>query len=170
MSEMIPAWVNGVLSPVEKLDVHRRGLRHKAVSVFIMHKGRMLVQQRAAGKYHTPLLWANTCCTHPHWLENSVDCAHRRITQELGITDCPLEFRDQIEYRADVGGGLIEHEVVDMFTAHCDAPPITNLNPHEVADVTWLTETDLDHMAATQPDRLTPWIKIYMRDFRGRFF
>ena len=65
MSEYIPAWIDGVLTPVEKLEVHQRGLRHKAVSVFVMDGDNVLLQRRALGKYHTPGLWANTCCTHP---------------------------------------------------------------------------------------------------------
>ena len=75
MQEMIPAWVEGVLQPVEKLAAHLDGLRHKAVSVFVTRGDQLLIQQRALGKYHTPGLWANTCCTHPHWGEADIDCA-----------------------------------------------------------------------------------------------
>ena len=84
---MIPAWVDGKLTPVEKLEVHQRGLRHKAVSVFVMDgPDKVLIQRRALGKYHTPGLWANTCCTHPLWNETAADCAVRRLREELGIT------------------------------------------------------------------------------------
>ena len=61
MSIMIPAWVNGNLVPVEKLEAHKRGFKHKAVSVFILQDDNVLLQQRALEKYHTPGLWANTC-------------------------------------------------------------------------------------------------------------
>ncbi|MFN4172512.1 MAG: isopentenyl-diphosphate delta-isomerase, partial [Pseudorhodobacter sp.] len=70
-NDLIPAWLDGDLRPLDKLDVHRRGLRHLAVSVFVLSAGKVLIQQRAAGKYHTPNLWANTCCTHPHWGETA---------------------------------------------------------------------------------------------------
>jgi isopentenyl-diphosphate Delta-isomerase len=70
----------------------------------------VLIQQRALGKYHTPGLWANTCCTHPHWGED-LACARRRLREELGITGWRWPA-GQVEYRADVGGGLTEHEVV----------------------------------------------------------
>ena len=70
MTVMIPAWDKGALTPVEKLDVHKRGLKHMAVSVFVVRDGQVLIQQRAMGKYHTPGLWANTCCTHPEWNED----------------------------------------------------------------------------------------------------
>ena len=102
---MIPAWVNGKLTPVEKLAAHERGLKHKAVSVFVMNQGLVLIQQRALHKYHTPGLWANTCCTHPGWDENDADCAVRRLDDELGIQGVYPSYKDTIEYRADVGNG-----------------------------------------------------------------
>jgi isopentenyl-diphosphate delta-isomerase len=81
----IPAWVDGKLTPVEKLEAHVKGLRHKAISVFVMRGDQVLLQRRALGKYHTPGLWANTCCTHPFWGEDSETCALRRLDEELGI-------------------------------------------------------------------------------------
>ena len=78
-TDMVPAWVNGVLTPVEKLEVHERGLKHKAVSVFVLDGENVLIQRRALEKYHTPGLWANTCCTHPLWNEKPAECAVRRL-------------------------------------------------------------------------------------------
>ena len=102
---------------MDKLDVHLKGVRHKAVSVFVLDGPRVLIQRRALGKYHTPGLWANTCCTHPHWNEAPRDCALRRLSQELGIDGLDPQPVDRVEYRADVGGGMVEHEVVDIFIA-----------------------------------------------------
>ena len=81
MTELVPAWVDDRLTPVEKLDVHRRGLRHMAVSVFVMRVDHVLLQKRAAEKYHTPGLWANTCCSHPRWGEAPLDCGNRRLRE-----------------------------------------------------------------------------------------
>lgn len=159
----IPAWVNGVLTPVEKLEVHQRGLRHKAVSVFVMDGTRVLIQQRALGKYHTPGLWANTCCTHPHWVEDAKVCAVRRLTDELGIAGLEPVFRDQIEYRAGVGGGLIEHEVVDLFVAAASEWTLDlALNPDEVADTRWVDIHDLACEVEDAPNLFTPWLRIYL--------
>jgi isopentenyl-diphosphate Delta-isomerase len=167
---MIPAWVDGVLTPVGKLAAHEQGLRHKAVSVFILHQGRVLLQQRALHKYHTPGLWANTCCTHPHWDEPAYECAIRRLDDELGITAVPLKFRDQIEYRADVGNGLIEHEVVDVFVGEApDAMQVT-INPDEVLMTRWVTLADLANEIGCQPSVFTPWLKIYMAKHSAAIF
>lgn len=161
LKALIPAWENGVLKPVEKLEVHKRGLRHKAISVFVMCDGKLLIQRRATGKYHTPGLWANTCCTHPHWQEDAPTCAARRLTEELGFT-VPLEHRDQIEYRADVFMGLIEHEVVDIFIADLDDMPTVAPNPEEVMEVAWVTLDELNAQVTAHPERFTPWVKIYL--------
>jgi isopentenyl-diphosphate Delta-isomerase len=170
MTDMIPAWVEGKLTPVEKLEVHRRGLRHKAVSVFVMARDRVLIQRRALTKYHTPGLWANTCCTHPLWDEGAADCAMRRLDEELGITGLYPSFRDQVEYRAAVGDGLVEHEVVDIFIA--DAPPALKVTPDpaEVAEVRWIDLYDLAAEVQRWPDRFTPWLRIYLDEHKDRIF
>jgi isopentenyl-diphosphate delta-isomerase len=164
MTIMIPAWVNGTLTPVEKLDAHLQGLKHKAVSVFVMNKGRVLIQQRAMGKYHTPGLWANTCCTHPEWDENDADCAVRRLKEELGMTGVYPSYRDTIEYRADVGGGLIEHEVVAVFVAETTDEPTLSLNPDEVMATRWVDIYDLAAEVKRHPDNFTPWLRIYLAE------
>ncbi|MEM8632890.1 MAG: isopentenyl-diphosphate delta-isomerase [Pseudomonadota bacterium] len=170
MTNMIPAWVNGTLTPVEKLEVHQRGLKHKAISVFVMAGEQVLIQRRAMGKYHTPGLWANTCCTHPAWLESSGDCAVRRLREELGITGLYPALRDRVEYRADVGGDLIEHEVVDIFTATAPRNLKVKLNPDEVLEVRWIDLYDLAAEARRHPERFTPWLKIYLSDHMDRIF
>ncbi|MCK8463271.1 isopentenyl-diphosphate delta-isomerase [Aliiroseovarius sp. S1339] len=170
MEDMIPAWIDGTLTPVEKLSAHVKGLKHKAVSVFLFHAGKVLIQQRAPGKYHTPNKWANTCCTHPHWDEALKDCAIRRLDEELGISGLNLKWVETLEYRADVGGGLIEHEVVDLFVIHADTLPQITLNPTEVQAVEWLTRGALEQKIANTPDIFTPWLKIYMSKHASSVF
>lgn len=164
MTLLIPAWVDGILQPVEKLEVHQRGLKHKAVSVFVFCDSQLLLQQRALEKYHSPGLWANTCCTHPDWGEDSLDCAHRRVSDELNMTALDLVYVDQIEYRADVGQNMIEHEVVDCFVATCKSRPKVSPNPDEVMDYTWVDPTKLKQTVSTAPASYTKWLQIYLRD------
>lgn len=166
----IPAWEGGTLRPVDKLDVHRRGLRHKAVSVFVMSDGAILLQRRAAGKYHTPGLWTNTCCTHPLWNEAPETCARRRLAEELGITGLAPLHRGRIEYRAEVGAGLTEHEVVDLFTAEGPRDLGIAPDPDEVAGTRWVAPEALDAEIAEAPERFTPWLRIYMKRHRATLF
>lgn len=170
MSEYIPAWVDGELTPVEKLEVHKKGLRHKAVSVFVMDGENVLLQRRALGKYHTPGLWANTCCTHPMWDEAPADCAVRRLKEELGITGLYPAHRDRVEYRADVGNGLVEHEVVDIYLAMAERKMVVKPNPAEVMQVEWVGFYDLAAEIQRRPNRFTPWLQIYLSEHKDRIF
>lgn len=170
LEEMIPAWVEGRLTPVGKLEVHQRGLRHKAVSVFVMDGASVLIQRRAMSKYHTPGLWANTCCTHPRWDEDAMICAQRRLREELGITGLHPVFAGQVEYRADVGQGLTEHELVDIFVAEAGADLVLDLNPDEVMATRWVDLQELSVEVAQKPEVFTPWLQIYLAEHTGRIF
>ena len=170
LEEQIPAWVDGRLTPVGKLEVHQRGLRHKAVSVFVLEGPRVLIQKRAAGKYHTPGLWANTCCTHPRWEEEAATCALRRLREELGITGLYPAYSGRVEYRADVGRDLIEHELVDIFVAEAAPDLVVAPNTSEVEEVRWVDLYDLKAEVLRTPDRFTPWLRIYLADHLDRIF
>ncbi len=170
MVGLIPVWVEGRLVPMDKLEAHRRGLRHPAISVFVTDGPRVLLQQRAMGKYHTPGLWTNTCCTHPHWGENAATCAQRRLTEELGITGLTLQHVGQVEYRADVQRGLIEHELVEIFCAEAQADLRLAPDPEEVRATRWV---DLDTLATEveqSPAQFTPWLRIYLAEHRQMIF
>ena len=164
--DLIPAWDQGILKPLEKLDVHKRGLRHKAVSVFLISDNNILLQRRASIKYHTPGLWANTCCTHPSWSEDPEECAHRRLKEELGIELSELVYKNKIDYKADVGNGLIENESVDVFVGEIEEKEKlkTRLNHNEVAEVRWIRHETLKEEISLSPMKFTPWLRIYIQD------
>lgn len=168
--DLIPAWVNGSLQPADKIAVHMLGQRHKAVSVFLTAGPMTLIQRRALGKYHTPGLWANACCTHPRWQEPPEDCARRRLREELGLTDARPEIVGQVEYRADVGNGMVEHELVDVFRAEIAPDCFLRPDPGEVMDLAWVRLADLIAAVGRDGDRFTPWLRIYLADhFRTIF-
>lgn len=168
--KLIPAWVDGALTPVDKLAAHRGGLRHPAVSVFVMDGARTLIQRRALGKYHTPGLWANAVCTHPHWGETPEACARRRLAEELGIEGLALHPRDRVEYRADVGDGMVEHEVVSLFVAAAGPALALRPDPAEVMAVRWIDLSALRAAIAATPDAFTPWLRIYLADHADQIF
>ena len=170
MTDTIPTWVDGRLTAVDKLEAHRRGLLHKAVSVFVLCGTDVLIQRRAQGKYHTPGLWANTCCTHPHWGEAPEDCAHRRLFEELGLSGLTLEHRDRLTYRADVGGGLIEHERVDIFLSRVSHRIEPVPNPSEVMATEWVDIAGLTARVRSDAARYTPWLRIYLERHADQIF
>jgi isopentenyl-diphosphate Delta-isomerase len=160
---VIPAIADdGSLFPIDKLEAHRRGQKHLAVSVFVFAGDKLLLQQRADGKYHCGGLWANTCCTHPHWDEPTLACAHRRLQEEVGFK-LALKPGAIVEYRADVGNGLVENELVHTFHGELPAPEeIATFNPSEVQAVAWIGQAELRRKVADRPGRFTPWLRIYL--------
>ncbi|MDK3017783.1 isopentenyl-diphosphate Delta-isomerase [Pseudodonghicola flavimaris] len=170
MTPQIPAWIDGRLQPADKLAVHRQGLRHKAVSVFVLRESDILLQRRALGKYHTPGLWTNTCCTHPFWDEEPSHCAVRRLQEELGLTGIYPEFRHHLEYRAEVGNGMVEHEEVDVFVAPVHRDIRITPDPEEVMATRWIDYHDLRAELTRHPQRFTPWLRIYLNNHADRIF
>ena len=140
-----------------KLAAHRDGLLHRAVSVLVFDDaGRVLLQRRAAGKYHSALLWSNTCCGHPRPNEWPHDAAGRRLREEMGLASCPLEFAGWFVYRADVPGALVEFEVDHVYVGRWSGTP--RPNPQEVESWRWCTLDELRHDLAISPASYTVWL------------
>ena len=104
------------------------------------------------------------------WEEPSYDCAVRRLNEELGITGYEPEFRQKLEYRADVGNGLTEHEIVDVFVVTVTGSLAYAPNPDEVMDTRWIEFDTLLEEVQRTPDQFTPWLKIYLSDFSAEIF
>lgn len=163
MTQIIPAIAeDGSLYRIEKMAAHREGALHLAISVFIFDGEDMLVQRRAESKYHCGGMWANTCCSHPHWDESAADAAARRLGEELG---CSLLLRacGETTYRADVGGGLWEHEQVTLFRGDIARDALkTDLNPEEVSEIRWSSIDTLRAEIHDAPETIAPWFRIYL--------
>jgi isopentenyl-diphosphate Delta-isomerase len=155
---------DGRLYPMEKLEAHRHGALHLAISVFVLsHDGRLLIQQRALDKYHCGGLWANTCCSHPHWGEPIQTAAERRMDEELGACP-PLRPVAIVQYHADVGGGLIEHERVHMFVGKVEPDDLLlRPDPAEVAAIRWISQHDLQAELSAAPQHFAPWFALYIQ-------
>ena len=155
---------------MEKLEAHRLGRYHSAISLLIFDsEGRQLVQRRAAGKYHGGGLWANACCSHPLPGETVADAAMRRAREELGIAPRlrpagTIRYRAPVPAAAEPDGRLIEHEHVSLFVGRHDGP--VDPDPEESDATGWLTRPAL--LAAIGAGGYVPWFALYMRTLPER--
>ncbi len=145
------------IGSMEKLEAHRTGALHRAFSVFIFRSdGKMLLQKRAAHKYHSPNLWTNACCSHPRPGESNKDAAVRRVKEELGMIVSPFESFTHL-YKADMGNGLTEHELDHVFLAVSDEKP--SPNPEEVSETLYLEDVEIRKQIEHYPEQYTYWFK-----------
>ncbi|WP_149240451.1 isopentenyl-diphosphate Delta-isomerase [Dyadobacter sp. 32] len=143
---------------MQKLEVHQKGILHRAFSVFIFNSNHeLLLQQRALGKYHSEGLWSNTCCSHPLPGETTAEAAVRRLDEEMGIT-APLNFLYSFIYNAELDNGLTEHELDHVFWGMSDDLPV--INTTEVGNYKYIAISELQKDLLENPDRYTEWLKI----------
>lgn len=156
------------IGSMEKMEAHQKGLLHRAISVFVFDsENRLLLQQRAAHKYHSAGLWTNTCCSHPAPGETATAAAQRRLQEEMGL-NVPLEFAFTFRYRAPFDNGLVEHELDHVFVGYADQDPI--LNPEEAADYRWVNLAEAEQEIQSHPEMYTAWFQlIYKRVFKLAF-
>jgi isopentenyl-diphosphate delta-isomerase len=145
-----------------KLAAHRDGRLHRAFSVFVFDlRGRLLLQRRALGKYHSGGLWSNTCCGHPRPGEITAAAAARRLREEMGF-HCALEPAGNIVYRAEIGHGLWEHEYDHLFIGRYSGDPWPD--PSEVAEWRWTGIDDLLGELRDRPSSFTAWFEPALRE------
>ena len=147
---------DNVVGSCGKLAAHRKGKLHRAFSILITNRdGELLLQRRAAGKYHFADRWSNACCGHPRPGEPTSGAARRRLAEELGFS-VPLTQVAELSYCArDAVSGFVEREYLHVFHGLYDGDP--SPNPHEVAAWRWLPRHRVRRGLAARPDRFTPW-------------
>ncbi len=152
---------------MDKLAAHSSGALHRAFSVFIFNSaGRLLLQRRADGKYHSSGLWTNSCCSHPRPGELVESAAVRRVNEELGIT-CMVNHEFTFLYKAQVGNGLHEHELDHVFFGTYDGPVFPDRE--EVSDVRWMRMNDLADDLSTSGEQYTAWLQLCWPQVWERF-
>ena len=143
---------------IEKMEAHRKALLHRAFSIFIFNdKGEMLLQQRALGKYHSPGLWTNACCSHPRPGEAVAVAAARRLQEEMGIETPLIKIFDFI-YRTEFDNGLTEFEFDHVYTGTFEG----ELKPdwQEVNDFCFRPMEDISQDLLRHPEQYSSWFHI----------
>ncbi len=154
------------LGLMEKQQAHVAGLLHRAFSVFVFNsKGELLLQQRAKEKYHSPLLWTNTCCSHPRENETYLEAAHRRLKEEMGF-DCELEEKFHFIYKAQLGEQLFEHELDHVFVGFYEGK--IEINKEEVEDFNWISMDELVSDMNENPENYTIWFRIIFDEYLAK--
>lgn len=146
-----------------KMEAHEKALLHRAFSVFVLNdKGEIMLQQRASHKYHSPLLWTNTCCSHQREGETNVQAGKRRLEEEMGFS---VELKELFHfiYKAPFDNGLTEHELDHVMIGYSNGDPV--INPDEVESWKWMSIEDVKNDIDKNPEVYTVWFKIIFDEF-----
>lgn len=146
-----------------KMEAHEKAALHRAFSVFILNEqNQVMLQQRAGDKYHSPLLWTNTCCSHQRDGESNVEAGSRRLFEEMGFKTELKELFSFI-YKAPFENGLTEHELDHVMIGYYNDQP--QINPEEVASWKWMDIDQIKLDMDANPDIYTVWFKIIFDRF-----
>ena len=146
-----------------KLEAHEKAILHRAFSVFVLNnKNEVMLQQRAHQKYHSPLLWTNTCCSHQREGETNIQAGNRRLHEEMGFSTELKELFHFI-YKAPFDNGLTEHELDNVMIGYYDGEPV--INAEEVEDWKWMKIEDIQSDMLSNPESYTVWFKIIFDEF-----
>ncbi|TYA54757.1 isopentenyl-diphosphate Delta-isomerase [Formosa maritima] len=154
---------NEQIGLMPKLEAHEKALLHRAFSVFIFNdKNELMMQQRAADKYHSPKLWTNTCCSHQRNGESNIEAGKRRLNEEMGFE---TELTESISfiYKAPFDNGLTEHEYDHILKGKYNNAP--NINHDEVLDWKWMSLDAINNDIKLHPEIYTEWFKIIFDKF-----
>jgi isopentenyl-diphosphate Delta-isomerase len=143
---------------MEKMEVHRKALLHRAFSVFIFNsRGEMLLQQRATRKYHSAGLWTNACCSHPKPGEDTLAAAKKRLQEEMGFS-AELSKIFEFTYRTDFDNGLTEYEFDHVFAGVYEGP--IKPDPDEAADFCYKSMEAIRESLQMHSNKYTTWFAI----------
>jgi isopentenyl-diphosphate delta-isomerase len=146
-----------------KMEAHEKAVLHRAFSVFVFNeKNQLMLQQRAANKYHSPLLWTNTCCSHQRNGETNIEAGKRRLQEEMGFV-CELEEKTSFIYKAPFDNGLTEHELDHVMVGYYNENPI--INREEVENFKYMTVEAVKQDMLVNPEIYTAWFKIIFEKF-----
>lgn len=146
-----------------KLEAHEKAVLHRAFSVFVLNdKNEIMLQQRANQKYHSPLLWTNTCCSHQREGETNIQAGSRRLYEEMGF-ETELKELFHFIYKAPFDNGLTEHELDHVMIGYYNDEP--KINPEEVESWKWMCIEDVQKDIQLHPEIYTVWFKIIFDEF-----
>lgn len=159
---------NEQIGTMPKMEAHEKALLHRAFSVFIINdNGDIMLQQRAASKYHSPLLWTNTCCSHQRVGESNIEAGKRRLQEEMGF-QAELKELFSFIYKAPFDNGLTEHEYDHVMIGSYNDEP--NINHEEVEAWKWMSPELVKEDIVNNPKEYTVWFKIIFEKFYQHLF
>lgn len=140
-----------VIGQQPRREVHRRGLRHRAVHLLVVNgAGQVFLQQRSWQKDLFPGFWDSSAAGHVGAGEDYAGTARRELEEELGCRpEQAAEPLFKIEARAETG-----QEFVWVYRVVAEGPFFLQADEIERGD--WFTLAEIDRWLKERPQELAP--------------
>jgi len=145
---------------IPRPEVHKKGLWHRSVNLFLFHPdGRVYLQKRAGDKDVWPGAWDVSVAEHLKPGETLDQAARRGLEEELAIRGVDVEaWGPELRFKTvDEAKGIHDYEVQQCFRATCNEAP--RPDPTEVSEVRLMAVAELKQRIAEEPERFTPWLR-----------
>ena len=149
-----------VIGALPRGEIHRQGLRHRAIHIFwVREDGSLCLQRRSYAKDNCPGQISTSCAGHVDSGEGYHAAAVRELREEVGLQVSPAALVE-IDYapcHEDLG-----HEFVRSYLLRGNHAP--SISRSEVDSLLWRHPAELDDWMARFPDVFSlPLLHLYRR-------
>ncbi|MDC9729867.1 MAG: NUDIX domain-containing protein [Methyloprofundus sp.] len=143
-------------------EVHKLGLRHRAVHILLFNDaGQLFLQKRALSKDVNAGLWDTSAAGHVDAGEDYATCAHRETIEELGVcVDATLKFLFKLPALPETG-----MEFVEVYRCRHNGP--FTLEVAEIDDGQWFSTEDISMRVKANDTTLTETFKSLWTQFEA---
>lgn len=144
---------DAVIAQEMRSIVHRRGLQHRGVHVFLVTPlGKLLVQQRGQQQEAFPLALDGSVSEHVKASETYRQAAHRGLVEELGIK--VVHIHPLVKFRMVYGPN--DFEICVLYEGIVD-PAQVRFNPLEVQGIAYYDLEELEALLRTDRSAFSGW-------------
>jgi isopentenyl-diphosphate Delta-isomerase len=136
-----------VIGQLARKEVHRQGLKHRAVHVLIFNsRGEVFLQKRSMKKDNFPGAWDSSAAGHVDSGEGYDACVLRETREELGVElPCVPERVLRIDACEETG-----QEFVWVYRCEHEGP--FQLHPEEIETGAWFAPEEVTRWMAERPE------------------
>ena len=140
-----------VIDQLPRSEVHRRGLKHRAIHLLVFNTaGELFLQKRSMSKDNHPGVWDSSVSGHLDAGETYDACSIREAREEIGLT-LPAVPRRLFKIEAC---DETDQEFVWVYECNAEGPFV--LQPEEVETGGWFSSEKITAWIGEQPGEFAP--------------
>jgi isopentenyl-diphosphate delta-isomerase len=133
--------------------VHRQGLQHRGVHVFLFNTDRkLLVQKRSADRASSPSMLDCSISEHVKAGESYLDAAIRGMREEMGVEG--IDIKPLVTFRMNYGPN--DNEISTLYEGTIETGDI-QFDPVEIAETGFYTVRELQQQMAEESKKFCGW-------------